>query len=101
MLRLLWPVTRTTNQSQIRSKFKKRLGTKITEKISKFVGHVIRRDRIERLTIERSTRVKKSSRRSPTKYTDITAKLTGNKLTYSVRDAENRDLGRIRTNDIP
>lgn len=56
---------------------------------------------LERLTFIGSVQSKMPSGRSPTGYTDLITKITVNNLTHSIREAENKDLWRIKTNNIP
>lgn len=101
MLRIPW-TERRTNQSILEQlKVRKRLRTIVAERITKFFGHVIRRNDLERLTIVGAVQGKRSRGRSPTRYTDLITKITGSGLTQAIREAENRDLWRTRTNNIP
>lgn len=71
----------------------------MAEKISKFFGHVVRRNSLEKLTLEGTVACKRSLGRSPTRYIDLIVNVTGKTLTHSYRMAESREEWKSLTVD--
>lgn len=90
MLRVSWTEKRTNQSILHQLRIKKRLSIVVAEKIAKFFGHVVRRNGLERLTLEGTVPGKRSRGRSPTRYMDLITGLTGKNLTQTFKMAEDR-----------
>lgn len=91
MLRIPW-VARRSNQSILEQlHVEKRLQRLVSERITAFFGHVIRKDGLEKLTIQGKVEGFRSRGRSPTRYTDHIVNTTGLSLAQCVRMAADRE----------
>ena len=63
-------------------------------RILRFFGHIARHDNLERLIIQRKPEGKRGRGRSPTRWTDLVARLTGSGPAKAARQASNRTLWR-------
>jgi hypothetical protein len=94
MLRIPW-VARRTNESILdQLNIKKRLRTQISEQIISYFGHVLRRNGLEKLTIQGKVEGKRNRGRSPTRYTDHIVATIGAPLSECARMAEDRKTWR-------
>lgn len=94
MLRIPW-TARRTNQSIIEQlNIKKRLRTVVSERIAAFFGHIIRRDGLEKLTVQGKVEGARGRGRSPTRYTDHITRVTGLSFGQCVGAAIHREKWR-------
>lgn len=98
MLRVSWTQRRTNESILQQLRIKKRL--RVAGNIAKFFSHIVRRNGLERLTIEGLVAGRRSRGKSPTRYTDLITNITGRSLACSFRMAENREEWRttVETN---
>lgn len=93
MLRIPWTAHRTNVSilRELKIQLNERLLSSIQRRMLKFFGHVLRRDGMEKLTIQGKVEGKRSRGRSPVRYIDHIKNLTHMSVAEIMTTAEDRE----------
>lgn len=90
MLRIPWTAKRTNVSILNEIKPEQRLSSMICGRILRFFGHITRSNNVEKLVVQGRTTGKRRRGRSPTRWTDLIARLTNLRLEAATRETDSR-----------